>query len=57
MENNIDYKQLYELHIIEKEKLLADNKKQQAIINKLYEDLKSCKADNNSKKCIVVSSR
>jgi len=54
METNIDYKQLYELHIIEKEKLLATNKKQQAIINKLYEDLKSC---NNSKKCIVVSSR
>ena len=57
METNIDYKQLYELHIIEKEKLLATNKKQQAIINKLYEDLKSCNVDNNSKKCIVVSSR
>ena len=27
MENNIDYKRLYELSIIEKEKILTDNQK------------------------------
>ena len=34
MENNIDYKRLYELSIIEKEQILTDNQKKQEKINK-----------------------
>jgi hypothetical protein len=50
MENNIDYKRLYEISIIEKEKLLMDNQKKQEKINELTEELNSYKIENYSKK-------
>jgi hypothetical protein len=50
MENNIDYKRLYELSIIEKEQLLIDNQKKQEKINELTEELNSYKIENYSKK-------
>ena len=50
MENNIDYKRLYELSIIEKEKILTDNQKKQEKINELTEELNSYKIENYSKK-------
>ena len=43
MNNDIDYKRLYELSIIEKEKILIDNQKKQEKINELTEELKSYK--------------
>ena len=50
MENNIDYKRLYELSIVEKEKILTDNQKKQEKINELIEELNSYKIENYSKK-------
>ena len=50
MENNIDYKRLYEISIIEKEKILTDNQKKQEKINELTEELNSYKIENYSKK-------
>jgi hypothetical protein len=51
MENNIiDYKRLYELSIIEKEKILTDNQKKQEKINELSEELNTYKIENYSKK-------
>ena len=50
MENNIDYKRLYELSIIEKEQILTDNQKKQEKINELIEELNSYKIENYSKK-------
>jgi len=50
MENNIEYKRLYELSIIEKEEILKDNQKKQEKINELTEELKSYKIENYSKK-------
>jgi hypothetical protein len=50
MENNIDYKRLYELSIIEKEKILTDNQKKQEKINELTEELNAYKIENYSKK-------
>jgi hypothetical protein len=50
MEINIDYKRLYELSIIEKEKILIDNDKKQEKINELTERLNSYKIENYSKK-------
>ena len=50
METIIDYKRLYELSIIEKEKILTDNKKKQEKINELTEELNSYKIENYSKK-------
>ena len=40
MENNIDYKRLYELSIIEKEKILVDNQAKLAKIKELTEENK-----------------
>ena len=50
MENNIDYKRLYELSIIEKEKILTENQRKQEKINELTEELNSYKIENYSKK-------
>jgi hypothetical protein len=50
METIIDYKRLYELSIIEKEKILTDNQKKQEKINELTEELNSYKIENYSKK-------
>ena len=50
MENNIDYKRLYELSIIEKEKIITDNHTKQTKINELVEELNSYKIENYSKK-------
>ena len=47
--DEINYKRLYELSIIEKEKLLLDNKVKNDTITKLIEELKSAK-ENSSKK-------
>lgn len=46
----IDYKRLYELSIIEKEKILTDNHNKQSKINELTEELNSYKIENYSKK-------
>ena len=46
METIIDYKRLYELSIIEKEKILTDNQKKQEKINELTEELNSYKIEN-----------
>jgi len=50
MENTIDYKRLYELSIIEKEKILSENEKNQKKIIELTEELNSYKIENYSKK-------
>jgi hypothetical protein len=50
METIIDYKRLYEVSIIEKEKILTDNQKKQEKINELTEELNSYKIENYSKK-------
>jgi hypothetical protein len=50
MEDQINYKRLYELSIIEKEQLLIDNKKKQEKINELTEELNSYKIENYNKK-------
>lgn len=47
--DEINYKRLYELSIIEKEKLLLDNKVKNDTIDKLLEELKFAK-ENSSKK-------
>jgi len=49
MENNIEYKRLYELSIIEKEKLLMDNKLKNDNIAELLEEIRLAK-ENSSKK-------
>ena len=50
METTIDYKRLYELSIIEKEKILIDNQKKQEKIYELIEELNLYKIENYSKK-------
>lgn len=50
MDNTIDYKRLYELSIIEKEKILLENEKNKTKINVLTEELNSYKITNYSKK-------
>ena len=50
MEDQIDYKRLYELSIIEKEKILIDNHNKQAKINELTEELNTYKIENYNKK-------
>jgi len=50
MENRIDYKRLYELSVIEKEKILLENEKNQKKIHELTEELNSYKIANYSKK-------
>jgi hypothetical protein len=50
MENTIDFKRLYELSVIEKEKILLENEKKQKKINELIEELNSYKIENYSKK-------
>ena len=50
MGDQIDYKRLYELSIIEKEQILTDNQKKQDKINELTEELNSYKIENYSKK-------
>ena len=49
-DNNVDYKRLYELSIIEKEKLLTDNHKKNEKINELSEELNTYKIENYNKK-------
>jgi hypothetical protein len=49
MENYIDYKRLYELSIIEKEKILIDNEAKNEKINELTEEIKLIK-ENSTKK-------
>jgi hypothetical protein len=50
MDDIIDYKRLYELCIVEKEKILTDNQKKQEKINELTKELNSYKIENYSKK-------
>ena len=50
METTIDYKRLYELSIIEKEKILVDNQAKLAKIKELTEELNSYKIENYNKK-------
>lgn len=50
MDEPINFKRLYELSIIEKEKILTDNQKKQEKINELTEELNSYKIENYSKK-------
>jgi hypothetical protein len=50
MTTEIDYKRLYELSIIEKEKLIEDNKQKQLFINELLYELNSYKIENYGKK-------
>ena len=50
MNNDIDYKRLYELSIIEKEKILTDNQNKQEKINELTEELNIYKIENYNKK-------
>lgn len=48
--DNIDYKRLYELSIIEKEKIIITNQKNIEKINELTEELNSYKINNYNKK-------
>ena len=48
--NDIDYKRLYELSIIEKEKILIDNQIKKDKIKELSDELNSYKIENYSKK-------
>lgn len=50
MEDTIDYKRLYELSIVEKEKLITDNQTKNDRINELIKELNSYKIENYSKK-------
>ena len=49
-DNNVDYKRLYELSIIEKEKILTDNHKKNEKIIELSEELNTYKIENYNKK-------
>lgn len=49
-DNHVDYKRLYELSIIEKEKLLIDNNTKLEKINELSEELNTYKIENYNKK-------
>jgi hypothetical protein len=50
MENNIDYKRLYELSIIEKEKIINEKQKYLEKINDLTKELNEYKIENYGKK-------
>ena len=50
MEDIIDYKRLYELSIIEKEKFILENEKLKQINNMLINEINSYKINNYSKK-------
>lgn len=50
MSTEFDYKRLYELCIVEKEKLIEENNQKQDIINNLLHELNTYKINNYSKK-------